>query len=499
MIQISEIRFIQRIRKILNQDKPIYLVGGAIRDALLDLNVTDLDFTCSEGIATGRRVADLLDLDFYILDHEHDTCRVIETLSDGSRAHYDFAGFRGKDLYEDLKGRDLSINAIAFEIFSNTVIDPLGGATAIREKRLSACSDNSIEDDPLRVLRAIRFANALKFRVDDELMAQIKANSVFLGKISRERVRDEIFKIISGPNPHLALQLMQRTEIICEIFPELIALKDQHQSTPHVHDVWNHTLGVVRYSRQIIDLSAKQYDETGSNADVYNGILVMKLGMFRKDLIEYFNREVVEDRGVSGLLMLAALFHDVEKPNTVTIQDDGRIRFLGHDALGSVRIRDRMIEYKFSGKETEKVSMVIRYHMRFHSLVSRKEAGRQISNRSIYRFFHQAEQVGVELVILGLADLRGTYEYTLSPERWRTALDVAEILLDAYFNRYTEVIEPPLLLNGFDLMNAFGMKPGQEIGKVLEYLREEQAAASIKERETAYELVKAYLERGVGI
>jgi len=499
MIQISEIRFFQQIRKILNHDKSIYLVGGAIRDALMDLNVTDLDFTCSEGIATGRRVADLLGMDFYILDRGHDTCRVIETLSDGSRVHYDFAGFRGSDLIEDLRGRDLSINAIAYEIFSNTVIDPLGGVTAIREKRLSACSEHSMADDPLRVLRAIRFANTLKFRVDDALLAQIRANLVYLGKISRERVRDEIFKILSGPNPHLGLQLMQKTEIICEIFPELIALKDQPQSTPHVHDVWNHTLGVVRYLRQIIDLTAKQYDENGSNADVYNGILVMKLGIFRQDLIEYFNRTIVDDRDVSGLAILAALFHDVEKPNTVTIQEDGKIRFLGHDALGSVRIRDRMSEYKFSSKETERVSNIIRYHMRFHSLVSRKDAGRQISNRSIYRFFQQAEQVGVELVILGLADLRGTYEYTLSPERWRTALDVAEILLSAYFNRYSEVIDPPLLLNGFDLMNEFGMKPGQEIGKALEYLREEQAAACIKERETAHELVKAYLERGTGI
>jgi len=499
MIQISEIRFIQILREFQEQDEPLYLVGGAIRNALMGMNVTDLDFTCTEGIATGKRVADRFGFDFYVLDHEHDTCRVIETLPDESRAHYDFAGFRGKDLLEDLKGRDLTINAIAYEIFSNTIKDPLRGVNAIREKRLSACSEHAMADDPLRVLRVIRFANALKFRIDEELMTQIQANSVFLGKVSRERVRDEIVKILSGSNPHIALQLMQRTEILCEIFPELIALKKQPQSPPHVHDVWGHTLSVVRHLRNIIDLIAQEFDETGSNADVHNGMLVLKLGRFRQNLIDHFNHPGIDGRDLIGLLTLAALFHDVEKPNTITIQEDGRIRFLGHDALGSVRIRDRMIEYKFSGKETEKIATIIRYHMRFHSLISRKEAGRQISNRSIYRFFQQAELAGAELVILGLADLRGTYEHTLSPERWRTALDVAECLLDAYFSRFSEVIDPPLLLNGFDLMNEFGMKQGQEIGKVLEYLREEQAASSIIDRETAFEIVKAYLERGAGI
>lgn len=499
MTQIAEIPLIRALKDFIEPEESLHLVGGAIRNAILGLAIFDLDFTCFHGIKTGKRVADHFGFGFFILDREHDTCRVIETLPTGVHAHYDFAGFRGRDIFEDLRGRDLTINAIGYDICKDEIVDPLGGILAVREKRLEACSANAMKDDPIRILRTIRFANTLEFRIGSELLSQVQANAAYLGEVSRERVRDEVMKILSGRKPHIALQLMERVGILGEVFPELIALKDQSQSIPPVHNVWEHTLSVVRHLSDIIHLTAEPYDESAANSDIQSGLLVLKLGKFRGELIKYFSKRIVDERDLTALLILAALFHDVEKPYTAVESEDGRLRFLGHDALGAVRIHDRMTEFKFSGKEIDRISAVIRYHMRFHALVSRRDAGKEINDRSIYRFFGKTEQVGLELILLGLADMRGTYEHTLSSERWRSALDVAETLIDTYVNRYYEVVEPKMLLSGNDLIEILGMEPGPEIGKVLDFLREEQAAKGLNDRNIALKLVSDYIERDTGV
>ncbi|MBA4380544.1 MAG: hypothetical protein C0393_07725, partial [Anaerolinea sp.] len=177
------------LRAALPEDKVVYLVGGAVRDVLLGRATHrvgaahDLDFAMSgDAIKTARRVANSLKADFYPLDPERDTGRVIVTAEDGTRTVIDFAAFRGpdpstgsgQDLESDLRGRDFTLNAMAVDVRTLALYDPLGGALDLREKRLRLCSLSAIEDDPLRILRAIRLAAAFGFRILPETRQAMK-------------------------------------------------------------------------------------------------------------------------------------------------------------------------------------------------------------------------------------------------------------------------------------------------------------------------------------
>lgn len=498
MSSILELPLIQKIRASFKTMVPLYLVGGAIRDHLMGMPVADVDLTCAHGIRTGRALADALGFALFIMDKERDICRLIETFEDGSKAHYDVSGYRGATIEEDLRGRDLTMNSIAYEIFTEQVLDPLGGVRDIREQVLKACSVMAIQDDPIRSLRAVRFANNYKFRVDADLLAQIQTHADLLALSSNERLRDEFVKLVTGPRPHIGLQLLEKFKLLPVILPDLLSLKGVEQSTPHVQEVWYHTLSVVKHARTILDLAASPYNEEEANADVINGLLVLKLGEHRSRLIEHYSVELTGERPRCEILMLSALFHDIEKPNAQTVDEDGRIRFIGHDALSAAWSRDWMTAYKFSNTEIDLVVTTVRDHMRFHALVSKKRAGKPITDRNIYRFFQNADGAGIDLVLLGLADTRGTSEHGLSHEYWRDALDVAAILLDGYFNRFSVVIEPACLFDGSELMRDFHLPPGPLIGKILARLKEEQASGTVQTLDAANRLVIEILngERG---
>ncbi|HLE90151.1 MAG TPA: DUF5678 domain-containing protein, partial [Anaerolineales bacterium] len=158
---------VDKVRTIL-PDQEIYLVGGAVRDMLLNRLSPDLDFALpSNGVSLARRVANALDANFMVLDDERDTGRVIVTESDGTRTFLDFATYRGGSTLEaDLRARDFTINAIAFDLRTQTLIDPLNGASDLRAKSIRACSPTSLMDDPVRILRGVRQAAAFEFKIE---------------------------------------------------------------------------------------------------------------------------------------------------------------------------------------------------------------------------------------------------------------------------------------------------------------------------------------------
>ena len=180
----------------------LYLVGGAVRDMLLDRVSHDLDFAIpKDAIQIARRIANVLHADFYILDESFDTARVILTADNGTRDIFDFAAFRGSDLDSDLRGRDFTINAIAFDLSNQAILDPLGGASDLRAKLIRACSESSLQDDPIRILRAVRQAMAFDFKIEAETRNAMKKAAPLLPNISPERQRDELFKILESPRP----------------------------------------------------------------------------------------------------------------------------------------------------------------------------------------------------------------------------------------------------------------------------------------------------------
>ena len=487
---------IDKVRSVL-PGQEIYLVGGAVRDMLRSRLSHDLDFAVpANGIAIARRVANLLQADFMALDKDRDTGRVILIEDDGSRTFLDFASYReGATLEGDLRARDCTINAIAYDIHRNTIIDPLNGAADLRAKLIRACSPASFRDDPVRILRAIRQAAAFEFKIELATRQLMKEAVDLLPRVSPERQRDELFKILEGPKPDASMRALEMLGVFPHLMPELSAMKGVTQSPPHIYDAWEHTLSVLRYLEGILS-SLRPGDSAEETNDTFTGLLTRRLGRYREQFAAHFAESLNTDRSVRGALFFAALYHDIAKPATRSVEESGRVRFLMHESQGADVAAERAQAFNLSTDEVERIRKIIFHHMRFLSLVSGlEEEHEEPSRRAIYRFFRDSGEAGVDLVLLGLADLRGARDHALTQETWTAALDVARSLLESYWEKREETVSPPRLLDGNDLMRELNLQPGKVIGLLLEAIREAQATGQIATREQALDLAREELRK----
>jgi tRNA nucleotidyltransferase/poly(A) polymerase len=467
-------------------DQAVYMVGGAVRDALQGEVLHDLDFAVrQDAIGLARRVARELKADFYVLEQAFDTARVIVAGPAGTRDVLDFAAFRGSDIVADLEARDFTINAMALDLHERTIIDPLHGAGDLRGRLIRACAAGALQDDPIRILRAVRLAAALEFKIDPATRAAMKQSASRLSTTSPERQRDELFKMLGGRRPAAAFRALEILGVLTHVLPELGALKRVKQPAPHVHDVWEHTLSVMRHLEELLDLvllDAKP-DRAGG---MLSSLFTLGLGRFRAQFKEHFTRSLNPDRTARSLLLFAALFHDVAKPTTKSIDGRGRIRFLGHEVAGADLCSDRCRRFNLSNDETARIRKTVENHLRFTFLAIRMATESEPpSRRAIYRFFRAAGDTGVELVLLGLADLRGGRGHTLTEQAWSAWVSVARSLLENLWERPGEVVAPPRLLDGTALMRELTLEQGPVVGRLLEATREAQAVGEVSTRAEA--------------
>jgi tRNA nucleotidyltransferase/poly(A) polymerase len=473
----------------------VYLVGGAVRDILLQRNTHDLDFTLEQdAIKLARKLANALNADFYPLDTGRDTGRVLVMGEAGSRTFLDFAAFRGADLETDLSGRDFTVNAMALDLNDDSLHDPLGGAMDLREKKLRACSASAMMDDPVRILRGVRLAAGFGFHIQPDTREKMKEAAPSLERISPERLRDELFRILDGPRRAGCLRSLDRLGALEKVLPELSGLKGAVQRPPHVYDVWEHTLAVVNHLESILGALEPAYNPD-SAADWHNGLLVLQLGRYRQSLGEHLSTELIPGRALKSLLFLAAIYHDVAKPAAKTVDETGQLRFWGHDQLGAEVAVARGRALVLSNDELKRLETIINGHMRIHFFTNQLiEEGKMPTRRAVYRFFRQNGAAGVDICLLTLADLRATYEQTLPRETWTACLEVVRLMLEAWFERQEEAISPASLLDGNDLLRELSLKPGPLVGKLIESVREAQAAGEISTREEALALARKKLE-----
>jgi tRNA nucleotidyltransferase/poly(A) polymerase len=485
---------LDKVRAVL-PDQEIYLVGGAVRDMLRNHVSHDLDFAVpTNGIALARRVANALDADFIALDIERDTGRAIVVEDDGSRAFLDFATYRGGTTLEaDLRARDFTVNAIAYDIHRGTIVDPLNGGSDLRAKLIRACSPLSFQDDPVRILRAIRQAAAFEFRIDLATRKLMKEAAGLLPRISPERLRDEIFKILEGPRPDASMRALEMLGVFPHVMPELSALKGVTQPRPHIYDVWEHTLSVLRHLEAILSALRVGFSAEETN-DLFTGLLTLRLGRYREQFAQHFANSLNTDRSVRAALFFSALYHDVEKPAQRSVDEAGQIHFYGHDVQGAETAAKRARAFNLSNDEVERIQRIVFHHMRFLSFTMRMEQENEgPSRKAVYRFFRDTGEAGIDLVLLALADLRGMCDHTLTQESWTRALDIARILLENYWEKREESVAPPRLLDGNDLMRELNLDPGKVVGRLLEAIREGQATGQVTTREEALELARETL------
>jgi poly(A) polymerase len=419
----------------------VALVGGPVRDAMLGRRHNDLDLT------TSARPDEIERLLAGWADTTWDIGRAFGTI--GSRKGdfqveittyrsdaYDASSRKptvdfGDTLEGDLGRRDFTVNSMAVRLPSREFVDPFGGVIDLAQGllRTPGRPEDSFSDDPLRMMRAARFAAQLGFTVEPDVVAAMHDMAARIEIISAERVRDELVKLVLAPYPRLGLTLLVQTGLATLVLPELPALaleRDEH----HRHkDVYEHTLTVLEQS---IDLEDRLAARTGGGPD----------------LVSRF----------------AALMHDIGKPRTRRFLDDGTVTFHHHDVVGAKLVRKRMQALRFPGDETDAVSKLVELHLRFHGY-----GGGQWTDSAVRRYVRDAGDQLDRLHVLTRADC--TTRNRKKAERLRRAYDD----LEARIARLSEEEELAAIrpdLDGTQIMEILGIEPGPTVGAAYRFLLE---------------------------
>lgn len=450
-------RFPEIITQLSNYttpSKPLYLVGGAVRDSLLARPCVDFDLVCTQDSGRiARTFANAIKGDCFALDEERDTYRVLIDDPSLNDLVIDFSAMRGENIREDLSKRDFTINAMAVDLFEpDRVIDPFKGGRDLQQKMLRVVSAESFADDPLRTIRAVRYAVDLGLRMETGMPRMLTASVKGLEKISAERKRDELFKIFSRPKVHTALQLLNQFDVFKYI--PLEVAREFSQVVTHVRaleDVLDWLCGEKTHERQ---------------AAFYQSSLLVEMGRFRAEFGDYFLAKNQSRRDRRSLLYLAA-----------TLDDSEHLEW----------------ELRSMALSVDEIQMVCRYHMYIPIMDALVNRGAEPEPIDIYRFFKTTGSVGIDLAVRCLADYTSRIGSEFSQTRWLYLLKTAGTLADAWFRR-PDLIKPAPLLDGEMLMRRFSLDPGPVIGELLEMLKEEQVKGSITNEVEALELVKKRIE-----
>lgn len=482
---------VSAIQAIVPPDQDVYLVGGAVRDAVLQRELHDIDLaTSSDGRPLAKRIANHFDGAYYSLDAERGVGRALINW-EGQQLTVDVAQFRGPDLHTDLQKRDFTLNAMAVSMSGDlqAIIDPLGSLADLAARQLRQCNPDSVASDPVRALRAIRTSITHTLRITPTTQQAIRTSGPRLAYIAPERVRDEFFTILSGPHPAKALRTMQHVDLLACVLPETSAMLGLSQSQPHQFDVWRHTLAVVEHLDSLQLVVAPRGDDN-LTASVQGAAIAVALSGIRKEIQVHIDHQWPNARPHRGLMLLAALLHDAGKPQTRTVDGEGHIHFRRHEQIGADLAETRGSALRLSNDEVDRLTTIIRHHMRPLWL----HTGGQLTPRAIYRFWRDTGPAGVDVCLLSIADYLGTYGTHLKQDDWLAFLEHQQTLLERYFLHHTTAVAPPPLLSGRDLIQAFGLQPGPMIGTLLERISEAQVDGEITTRKEALELAQRFLE-----
>ena len=434
-----------------------WTVGGALRDELLGREVTDIDIAVEgDPEAAARELAKEVRGPVFRLSEAFGAWRVVERRS--GRV-YDFAPLQGETIEGDLARRDFTINALARPSDGDELIDPLGGRADIESRTLRVIGKESYERDPLRPLRLARFAAELGFSPDPDTERLTAEAAARVREASGERVFAELRRLVLAPGAVEGLALADRLGLVHAVLPEVSDLHDVEQSHFHHKDVYGHTLEVLE---RLIEL---QSEATG-------------------DLREVLDEPLADELTRGEALRFGALLHDIGKPATHDVREDGRVTFLGHDRLGEEMVRQVCGRLRTSERLSRFLEAVTRHHLVLGFLVHE----RPLDRRGVYRYLTRTSPVEVEVTLLSCAD------------RLATRGKNAERAIDAHLELAKELMPaalewrrggpPRLPLRGDELAREAGIEPGPELGRVLEELREAAYAGEIENREDAVELAR---------
>ncbi len=478
----------------LKHPSPVYLVGGAIRDAALGRPVADLDLATAGARTLAAQLARAFKGTLVTLDAENAVYRLVLPPARGrGLKQIDVAEIQGRGIGEDLARRDFTLNAAALELAPNlktaipesAFLDPRGGLADLARGVLRVEDDKPFKDDPLRLLRAFRIAAQVGLTIEAETLALVKKHRKLVREPAGERVQAELLALLAVPGASARLSEMDECGLLTALFADLEAAR-------RCAEDYYGAGGVLKHS---LDVCAR------------TDFLLTNFGRIYPDLARPFD-EYLAARASGGtperaVLMLAALLHDVSKPETARAVD-GRLRFFEHDARGAERAAKILRALRFSREHVDTVAEIVRQHLRPGHLASSPDP---VTDRAVYRFFRDLGERAPELLVVCWGD-HASY---MTESRLKRLLSAAcgapprapgarrpppaarpprrprprlAPLLRRYFDRDRAPV-PARLLDGGEVMKALALPPGPKIGDILERLREAQAEGKVRDRPEA--------------
>lgn len=435
-----------------------YLVGGAVRDLLLNRPIHDLDFALPEDtIPVAKRVADQLGGSFFVMDQERQTCRVILKDEEGQRLVVDFTLFQGNTIEEDLSSRDFTITSMALDIRGDpSIIDPFHGAQDLKDGLIRLTSESALEDDPLRCLRAVRLAAQLGFHILPETRDQIRRSHQKLEEVSPERIRDEFFRLLEGPNQSAGILSLQMLDMYVYLLPGELSPRRSR---------------ILRNLEILWSLFLQEHDQERA-ANWSRGLLVHSLGRYREVVREYLGQEFVPGRSIYQLTFLLPMLCDLQ---------EGEIPDTSQHITHQIQLSNQ--EALFLEKGIDAAGNWL-------NLIQKQGICQPVE---VFRFFNRFGQAGVAAIFLALGQALDNTQGEASQESWIERLQKARYFLEGFWERQLEWVDPPVLLDGYDIQQEFQIAPGPEIGSLLELLREEQVRSGLNSREQGLEFLKDQL------
>jgi poly(A) polymerase len=460
-----------------------YLVGGTVRDYVLGRPVgKDFDFVTrgdAEGLA--KEVAQEMGGHAFPLDETFGTWRVV-LKKKRKKTELDFSRLQGKDIIEDLRQRDFTVNSIAIHLKDLAhpgdpcFIDPLDGVTDIQKGILRANSEESLRQDPLRMLRAFRFASTLKFSLEEETLEMIQRNRGLIQRSAGERIRTELFMALGEEGAGLFLRNLQLTGLLGEIFPEVRGWKNLDLGIDRPLSLMDHAIRTVEAADFI-------FSHLG---DLYPSCF---------DILKDHFSQNEEEEGVSrmALFKFLAFFHDSGKAATASKdQGKGSPRFLDHDQEGAKINTAIGRRLKLSRRSVRIISELTRQHMRIKGLTKIQE----LTGRAKYRFFKDLGREGLDLAILslanGLASSAVECRWLLLAEMNEETKKIKKIvddLLRFYTDEFNQKSTLPLV-DGEEIMKALGIPQGKAVGMLMNKLKEAEILGRVRTKEDALQFLK---------
>jgi len=467
--KIPYLAVISKIAK--DQQANVWLVGGLLRDLYIDSKKKKFDFDfCVEKKTRSivKVFSRKISAKFIVLDKKQDSYRVI--IKTKNRIYtYDFTSMRGKTFKEDLSLRDFTINTLAINLGDKKleIIDYFKARQDLRKKIIRATSKSVMLDDPLRILRGFSYLANYGFKIEAKTLKLMAKHKRLLAKVSKERINEELFKILCVDNSYQTIVAMDKLKILDELIPYICEARGVNQGGFHHLDVWNHSLDTLR-----------QFET------------FYRKNLSRKHQIKnYLMEPLAQKRHRLEIIKLACLLHDIGKPRAKK-RLKKRTIFHTHEKIGRDLTDKISVLLRLSLREKEVLKKLIFWHLRPGYLADQIKP----SKRAIYRFFRDAQEDGAGVILLSLSDWRATRGPLTNTKRRKKHEKIMLNLLDAHFK---ELKKKPLqkIVSGHDIMKKFKVGSGPLIGKILKTIKEEQALGRISTVVQAYRIAEKIISK----